>query len=214
MKCLIMANGDYGQLKYYGEQLKDVDMVLCADGGANYAYKMNLIPDFIIGDMDSIDNEVREYYQRNKKVRFKKYPQQKDFTDTQLVINQAEDLGATDIIFFGTIGKRLDHTLSNIYSCIEICSHLNSIVHYSPEYSVYIVSSSLLLQGMPGEIVSTIALSDKVTSFSIGGVEYPLDNVVLEKSNPYAISNRLVVDKAEITVGNGIVVIIHYHNLN
>ena len=78
-------------------------MILCADGGANYAYLMKLMPHYIIGDMDSIKNEVRDYYSQ-KQVIFKKFPKQKDFTDTQLVISYAEELGATEIVFFGTWG--------------------------------------------------------------------------------------------------------------
>lgn len=214
MKCLIMANGEYGLLKYYSPQIENADIILCADGGANYAYQMKIVPDFIIGDMDSIADEVKEYYQAHERVRFKKYPQQKDFTDTQLAVNQAEDIGATDIIFFGTIGGRLDHTLSNIYGCMELCQHVNSVVHFSPEYSVYIVAGKLTLIGNTGDIVSVLALSDVVANFSISGVEYPLDNVVLEKGNPYAISNLLAGKKAEITVGKGIAAIIHYHDID
>src|SRR5690554_5382413 len=105
MKCLILANGSYGPLEYYQQQLT-ADIILCADGGANYAYLMELIPDYIIGDMDSINSEVREFYLQ-KEVVFKKFPRQKDFTDTQLVISFAEDLGASEIVFFGTLGNRL-----------------------------------------------------------------------------------------------------------
>ncbi len=213
MKCLILANGDYGPLKYYEKQLPAVDMVLCADGGANYAYQMKLIPDYIIGDMDSIDEVVKVFYQQNEKVCFKKFPQQKDFTDTQLVISLAEDLGATEIMFFGTIGKRLDHTLSNLYSSIETCKRIDAIVHYSPECSIHIISKRLPLQGSPGEMVSVLALSDSVMGLSICGVEYPLDNVVLEKSNPYAISNIMALNEAEVAVKNGVVAVFHYHNL-
>ena len=30
------------------------DYIICADGGANHLYKMDIIPDYIIGDLDSV----------------------------------------------------------------------------------------------------------------------------------------------------------------
>ena len=54
MKCVILANGDYGDVDSCKWLLNEADIILCADGGANYAYAMGIIPAYIVGDMDSI----------------------------------------------------------------------------------------------------------------------------------------------------------------
>ncbi|NLB89320.1 MAG: thiamine diphosphokinase [Syntrophomonadaceae bacterium] len=210
MKCLILANGSYGPLESYQHQLT-ADIVLCADGGANYAYLMELIPDYIIGDMDSISSEVKDFYLQ-KQVVFKKFPRQKDFTDTQLVISFAEELGATEIVFLGTLGNRLDHTLSNLYSSMDACKKGKKVLHYSPELTIYIVSDKLNLQGKIGDLVSVLALTDDVDGLTERGFKYPLEKVRLEKTNPYAISNYLITENAEIELDNGIIAVFHYHN--
>jgi thiamine pyrophosphokinase len=61
MKCIIMANGEYGQLSWYKEILSSADRIICADGGANYAQLLGIIPHCIIGDLDSISTEARNY---------------------------------------------------------------------------------------------------------------------------------------------------------
>lgn len=63
MKVLIISNGDIRDYNFYEELLKDVDMVICADGGANHAYQMKIKPDLIIGDIDSIKEEILEFYE-------------------------------------------------------------------------------------------------------------------------------------------------------
>jgi thiamine pyrophosphokinase len=55
MKACIILNGevrDYEFLKSNFQNNK-YDFIICADGGAKHLYKINIIPDYIIGDLDS-----------------------------------------------------------------------------------------------------------------------------------------------------------------
>ena len=49
-----MANGDYEDLNWYRSRIDKFRIIVCADGGANWARKLGIVPDLIIGDMDSI----------------------------------------------------------------------------------------------------------------------------------------------------------------
>ena len=54
-KCIIIGNGKSPRKEVIKYLLrKDYSTVICADGGANSAKKLGIIPDFIIGDLDSI----------------------------------------------------------------------------------------------------------------------------------------------------------------
>jgi len=211
MKCIIMANGAYDDIISYRWLLEEADVILCADGGANYAYQMGVMPAHIVGDMDSIGLEVKEYYQKQG-VPLKKYPQRKDFTDTQLILELADELGAQEIVFIGSLGKRLDHTLSNLYSGAELALKGKKIWHYSADYSVYLVNNELTVKGKTGDRVSVLALSDIARGVYEEGFEYPLENVILEKWNPYAVSNMLKKDKGVIRVREGLLLVFHYHH--
>lgn len=209
MKCIIMANGEYGELGNYEHIVQEVELIICADGGANHAFEMGLIPAYVIGDMDSINPEVREFFS-SKNTRFKKYPRRKDFTDCQLALSLADELGADQIYLLGSLGRRLDHTLSNLYAGIELAEKGKRIVHYHPDYLVYLISQELELRGQKGEIVSVMALSEEARGVFEEGFEYPLDNVVLEKKNPYAISNILSSETGKIKVEEGVLLVLHY----
>ena len=93
MKCIIMANGEYGELSWYKEILSSADRIICADGGANYAQLLGIIPHCIIGDLDSISTEARNYY-AGQGVSFQQYPSRKDYTDLQLALQAAAGMGA------------------------------------------------------------------------------------------------------------------------
>ena len=55
------------------------DIVICADGGASNALKMGLIPDVVIGDMDSIKFGVKEKIrEKSQKTRYISTSPQKD----------------------------------------------------------------------------------------------------------------------------------------
>lgn len=209
MKFVVLANGEYGSLEGYRHIVGNEDIVLCADGGANYAYELGLVPAFIVGDMDSIKPEVKEYYTSHH-VQVKKYPRRKDFTDTQLVLSLAEEMGADEIVFLGTLGKRLDHTLSNLYCGIELVQKGKKVVHFTPEYAVYLTNKVLEITGQKGDMVSVLPLSEQARGVCEKGFEYPLENVLLEKKNPYTVSNILAAEKGEICVEEGVLAVFHY----
>ncbi|MGI5921130.1 MAG: thiamine diphosphokinase [Syntrophomonadaceae bacterium] len=203
MRSIILANGQYGDLGAYHNLFRDDDLIICADGGANYAYRLGLMPSIVIGDMDSILPEVREHFSHTS-ATIKKYPRRKDFTDTQLALAVADEAGCDEIVLIGTLGKRLDHTLANLYSGIDVARRNKPIMHFSPDCQVYLTSKRLEINGQPGDTVSILTLTEKSEGVSLEGFEYPLNNVVLENSKPYTVSNVLAAKKGIITVDNGV----------
>ncbi len=209
MRCIILANGEYGEIEAYRKVFQDGDAILCADGGANYAYEMGIVPAAIIGDLDSIRPEVQEYY-KTCHVRFQKYSPHKDFTDMQLVLKTALEWGAEEIILLGTLGKRLDHTLANLYSGIDLVRRGIKLSHYTPEYWVHIINQDIVIEGRPGDLVSVLTLTDEAYGVSEVGFEYTLTDAAMEKSKPYGISNVLVGQHGTVGVQSGILAVFHY----
>lgn len=209
MQCTIMTNGEYAALFRYRAAVDSSNIIICADGGANYAYQMEVIPTYIIGDLDSIRPKVLEYYSQLE-VPLMKYPQRKDFTDTQLALSLAEQLGADDITFLGSLGGRLDHTLSNLYTCMDLVQKGHKIVHYHPDYQVYLINKELKLTGVPGDVISVMSLTDTSQGVTEIGFEYPLNDVILENRNPFAVSNVLADHTGIIQIKEGMLAVIHY----
>jgi len=204
-----MTNGEYAALFRYRALIDNSEIIICADGGANYAYQLEIVPACIVGDMDSISPQVLEHYTRLN-VPFLKYPKRKDFTDTQLALSIAEEKGANSITFVGSLGGRLDHTMSNLYSCMDMVQKGHRIMHYHPDYQVYIINRYLELKGNAGDTVSVLSLTDISQGVTEIGFEYPLEEVVLESRNPYAVSNIMTDSTAIIKVQEGMLAVFHY----
>ncbi len=209
MRFIIMANGEYGEIKAYNAIFKNTDTILCADGGANYAFQIGVIPDCVIGDLDSVLPDVRKYLIQQE-VEILPYPVHKDLTDLQLAMNLAYERGADEIVLLGALGKRLDHTLHNLYSGIDLVQKGVKISHFTPECWVYIVEDEVVIEGTPGDIVSVVALTDKVEGASEVGFEYSLRAPSLLSNHPYTVSNVLAGSRGVIRLESGIIVVFHY----
>ena len=70
----LFLNGELrGSKKFYLDFIeKNMGDIYCADGGANICYELGLTPKEIYGDLDSIKNEVKEFYQE-KNIKFIKF---------------------------------------------------------------------------------------------------------------------------------------------
>ena len=75
MKICIVLNGEIEDYEVTrGIIIKECyDCIICADGGANHTYKMEIMPDYILGDLDSVEEEKINFY-KNKGVKFEKFP--------------------------------------------------------------------------------------------------------------------------------------------
>lgn len=68
MKICIILNGEIKNYDYINSVILkgSYDYIICSDGGANHAYSMNIVPDYIIGDLDSVNGNIIEYYKSKK----------------------------------------------------------------------------------------------------------------------------------------------------
>lgn len=89
--------------------------VYSADAGADVCRRMNLLPHFIVGDMDSLSQETYNWAQANG-VELLRFPPEKDDTDTQLAVNTIIEMrpDIEEIVVLGALGGRMDHELANI----------------------------------------------------------------------------------------------------
>jgi len=183
--------------------------IICADSGARHLYSLGVIPDVIIGDMDSLAPEMQSYFE-GKKCRFIRYPEAKDETDTQLALEHAFCMAPEEVYVFGAFGSRIDHVMANI-SLLVLGAKKNTHITLIDEWcEAVVVTREYVILGEIGQTVSLLPLSDKVTGITLEGFEYPLENGVMEIGKPYGISNRLIAAKGVISVKTGYLLVIRY----
>ena len=119
MKVIIFGGAPIREYGFCGEYLKDADAIICCDAGMAHAKALGIDPDYIVGDFDSAASDVLEHY-KAKNIPIRQFPARKDETDMELGIFLALELGATDVVLFGGIGDRFDHTLANAHYLLSL----------------------------------------------------------------------------------------------
>jgi thiamine pyrophosphokinase len=110
MKGLAFIGGDGPDADVCARLAKEADLTVAADSGLMSAENAGLRPDWIVGDMDSLDDIARlGKYPPSRVLRF---PVDKDFTDTELAIDLLWEKGCRDVAIAGGGGGRLDHILA------------------------------------------------------------------------------------------------------
>lgn len=206
MKAAIICNGNIENYDVIKEKLIQVDFIICADGGTRHAYHMNIIPNIIIGDMDSSKDEYIEYY-INKEVPIIRYSSDKDKTDTHICLEYAMEK-YDEILLLGATGARLDHTLGNV-SILKLAADKGKTACIVDENNeIYVVKDGIRLDGSKGDILSLLPLGSKVEGINLEGVEYPLQNAVMEIGNPYGVSNKFKEKVVVLTITSGYMIVI------
>lgn len=216
MRVIVLANGEW-DIEWGRSELttEKSDLLICADGGANLAISSGIIPDILVGDLDSITQKNLAKCQENN-VKIKKFSSQKDQTDLELAMEYAhtylESYGSSndEIFLYGAGGKRLDHLQGNIALMLGFALKGRKIRMIDKTYDAWIMlPSEEIVTGSVGQEISLIALSEE-TRVSSQGLFYQLDNLSLLQSATRGISNVFTEEDVQLKVhkGNLLVVLV------
>ncbi len=177
------------------------DLVIAADLGVANTNKFNIIPDYIIGDFDSLGYVPKE---DNTII----YPIEKDDTDTLLAVKLALKKGYKSFRIFGCIGGRLDHTIANIQTASYIAENNGNSVFFGDKenFSVFKNNNISFDEACTGNI-SVFAL-EKSNEVKINNLFYELDNGQLTPNIPLGVSNKFINKNSVISVENGKLLVI------
>jgi len=103
--AVLVVNGSIKDMDFYKDILDNAKIVVASDGAANILYRYSKDIDYIIGDLDSICEEVLNYY-KNKDVTVKRYPVKKDKTDSEISIDEICKMGIEKIIMDNKVSQR------------------------------------------------------------------------------------------------------------
>ena len=207
-KCIIIANGktpSKNVIQFF--QHKGFSTIICADGGANSAKKIGITPDFIIGDLDSVDSGTLKYF--NTKSTIIQIKRQND-TDVEKCLKFAIRERYDEAVLLGVTGNRLDHTIGNLGIVLKYFYKIRS--HIVAEYSfLSAYNSNMSLKSIKGEIISLYAFDDK-TFITSKGLKYPIKNSRLPFGKVESTSNVAISSIVELKIKGGIVFVIRDFN--
>ena len=165
MKALIVGNRPLGSKII--ELAKD-KLVVAADAGADRLLKYNIIPDIVIGDLDSISNKtstkLEEWIVSNKNIQK---------TDLEKAVDYAFEKGATKIQIVGWSGGRIDHTLAALGLAFN-----PKISLIDEQFTVETVIGSKTIRGSESTLFSLMAMPE--ARVSVTGARWELQHEKLK----------------------------------
>jgi thiamine pyrophosphokinase len=205
---LIFANGDIEDVDWIRPNLASPAAILAANGGTRHLFRLQHLPDVVIGDLDSLPQDVQEWLEAAQ-VTIHVYPHDKNETDLELALLHAVSHFEDDIQIFGALGGRLDQTLANILLLAHPALRERRIELLTEHQRAWLVTGSTKVTGKAGDIVSLVPVAGDVLVKSTSGLRWPLTNKVLSVGPALGVSNEMTGSTATVEVESGILLLIH-----
>lgn len=208
-KCFIIGAGDFAVARI-PDYNPETDTVIAVDGGVIYCGLISLEPDMIIGDFDSVDDEMAtaiKLIEENYPEKVLRLKPEKDDTDMMVAIKWGLEKGFTSFRIYGGLGGRLDHSIANI-QCLHYLKNNGADGYLLEADGMIMVSTTKDIRHFQPSMEGYLSLFslEKESVVSIENMKYPLDTHTVTNDFPIGISNEFIPGKgAVITVHSGAV---------
>ena len=169
---VILANGLFPSGRQALELLDAAELLICCDGAADKLLGFGMSPHVIIGDMDSISDEVKKCY---ASILIPSDDQESN--DLTKAVHYCIEKGYPSVSVLGATGMREDHTLGNISLMIEYLPRIE--LQIISDYGMFFqVRSGEAVNSFPGELISFFSIDNSIRATS-RGLLYPLKDLQL-----------------------------------
>lgn len=177
--------------------------VICADGGLDHAIQQNITPNLIIGDFDSIQNELPN------SIETIQLQIEKDDTDMMAAIRVGLKRGFRNFVLLGALGGRFDHSFANLCALQYLAAQGCKAMIAGQNSRIFLLNGGrLTLSMLKGKTISVFPFGTASCTVTYDGLKYPLTETRLSSDYPLGVSNIILTDDARITVHDGIALII------
>ena len=177
------------------------DIVIAADGGLAHVQRLQIKPNIILGDFDSLG-----YTPEGAEV----FPVEKDDTDSMLAIKKGLELGCRRFDLYGALdGARVDHTMANFQAMAFLAQRgCRGYLMGCRQIATAIHNASITLPAEFTGYLSVFCLGADAEGVCIRGAQYEVENITLTSGFPLGVSNRFVGRRSTISVENGTLLLI------
>lgn len=206
-KCIVICAGDLtlGELP-----VSEEDLVIAADGGLDYCAVLNIEPDLILGDFDSLSGEeyaAVEQLEQQIPERVIRLQREKDETDGLAALQEGLKRGYREFRIYAGTGGRFDHTLANI-QCLLYLKNRGAAGYLVDGTGMMLVIKDEAIhfkRNLKGTL-SLFSMVEESKGVTIRGMKYELDRASVRNDFPIGISNEFIGQEAEILVEDGTLV--------
>ena len=164
---VIVANGAFPRHPVPLSFLRGASHVICCDGSTETLLDYGLEPDYIVGDLDSLSQELQQRYSHC----LHHDPNQEN-NDLTKAVHFCMERQWDEITILGATGKREDHSMGNISLLADYAASVK--VQLITDYGVFVpLLGSSSFECFAGQQVSIFSLTPD-TVFTFHGLKYPL----------------------------------------
>lgn len=173
METVILANGRFPYHKTPLGLLKNAKQIICCDGAAKNLIEFGLEPSVIIGDLDSLDADVKK---KHADILIKIDDQETN--DLTKAVNWCTANKINEVAILGATGKREDHAIGNISLLAEYTNKID--VKMISDYGEFIpITKTTIFESFEGQQVSLFSLNPN-TIINSEHLKYPLVDYKLD----------------------------------
>jgi len=207
-RAIIFANGDLPNIRIAQDLLQPDDFLIGVDGGTVHIFNMGLRPNVVVGDMDSIPEEILSRLTASD-VEINLHPADKNETDLELALDYAIRSAHREILILAAMGGRLDHALSNLLLLTHPRLQDLKIRIDDGMEELFFCRDQVHVHGRPGDLVSLIPWGGQVTGIATNHLKWPLRGETLVPYKTRGVSNQMLAEAASIKIASGLLLIIH-----
>ncbi|MHB1452449.1 MAG: thiamine diphosphokinase [Saccharofermentanales bacterium] len=210
----------------YTRRMRDLcteaEFVVAADGGMKHLDALGIRPDTLVGDMDSIPDDLLLSARQDPAINVIEFNVRKDMTDSEIAMQAAITHGCGSLLLIGASGSRPDHVLANQMMAASTADRgipciLTDGITYM--YTIAAGNSPFFypLEGLrvDTDVISIVPVLGDISNLSIRNLEYPLDEPLLDFGSTRAVSNTIRensvcgAEYASVSLDAGVVFFIH-----
>ena len=198
-KAALILNGDTFTRKGIAEKY-----IVCADNGYRMCKELGIVPDAIVGDMDSLQEDLGNIPESVELLRF---PAKKNETDGELAMDILINRGYNRVNVYGADGGRLDHIIGNISLIYAALKKGCRAVLKTNLCDVYLVNGYFEHTANIGETFSIVPYMGDVHIIKTEGLEYVVKDQVLKAGTTLGISNVATAETVVISIESGMALV-------
>jgi thiamine pyrophosphokinase len=209
----LIPNTAWLSQKIREHKLVGTDLRIGVDGGVKFWGSVNIPPEIVIGDWDSLGYDPAKD-PNNQDAQNLTLPHRKARSDLHYAMEVLFKTEIKDILLIGFTGGRPDHSLSNLMELAHYAQgkRAQKIASIGPEAEYYWVSPGHPLElSAPrirkGQTVSVFAWDGPATGVNLEGLEYRVKEKILLPCSR-GLSNVVKKDTVRISVKKGLVLFV------
>lgn len=202
--CVLICAGNFS-IEHI--TVEEDDFCIAVDGGYAYCKQLGIKPDLIVGDMDSLPENLQKEMQKisgEKPGKVICLCQEKDDTDTLAALRIGMEKGYRNYRLYGALGGRIDHTIANIQCLSYLKNNSAEGIILEEGLAITVIKEEKVSFGNREKgYLSLFSLGERAEGVTITGMKYPLNQALVTNDYPIGISNEFTGEDSMVEVRKG-----------